>query len=219
MRTITEFELENCIEKDIIRTPTLRVAGIDQGRSGLYVIVLDIYSEDTEYEVVQRHLYSAKHLHHSDLIKYLNDENVNIGCFDNEPDRNLAYHLTNEYEGLHLIDSRSRLDFPIMDSTIFESGKRLPCKLIQSEFFRKQAFENFFRNGYGATGIKIPESFNTHNYRQDISSPLHHFMSIGFEEESNKFHKIIPNDNFFDALVYAESALYMATRYNKHFEK
>ena len=168
---------------------SFRVAGIDQGRDTHWIVILEA---NLRFE--QINILLADAIAHHDILKTLNDFNVELGIIDNEPDRLSAYDLVKAANGkLALADQRS-FEGNFKPISVTHGSIEIPAYGINQNLFKDTIAARFSDDIYRVNG-KLHRKFEKHvtSVRRDPDSgawlrPLDH------------------DDDLFFALLFAEAA-------------
>ncbi|MFG6101164.1 phage terminase large subunit family protein [Leptothoe sp. EHU-05/26/07-4] len=199
------------------RFPEVRLAGIDQGRSGYHTLIKDVSLPlgwesmpvaQVMEKAVRTVLFSGEVSKHH-LQGKLREFQVQYGGIDNEPDRTFAGDIQRATT-LAMMDQRTGLGDAYKKSFVEDSGK-IPCILIRNEKFLRHVMNNFFLvadDGHPLT--RLPDDWTRWISSPTERSPLRHYMGVKCDPDSGKWEKADQNANgLYYADMFSEAALYV----------
>lgn len=200
-----------------IGAKTIRVAGIDQGRSNDYMWINEYHlplnweslSVNEVLETTIRNTLLGEPVVRNDIPDILDKYEVEHGFIDNEPDRAAAAELA-ERTVLMLADQKPRLLDAIKPGTVFDGGMEIPCYGIRNAKFLRQVKQNFLLSASdGNPLIRLPESWERWLNVSTEMSPVRHLRSLSFDHDSGKFIREPGHvDDLYYALMFAEACFY-----------
>lgn len=179
--------------RTLVDTLDLRVAGVVQLRTGYYIVVLSItFSSKGVYETAVRAIDFVGIVSKSHAAKIINDQNIDYGFLDNEPDRYGALELTKQTK-LVLSDQRHLEGNYIKRRDAHIDGVEIVC--FDYPKFMCAVRRNFSKK------LVIPGSLHKDKSLEDLN--------IQFNPDTGNWEKTsCPHSDFYLAMMQAEAAFY-----------
>ena len=205
--------------------PVFTLAGIDQGRSEDWLMIVDFYVPEYLYrlsvaEIIDQSVRVVRFggdVTRDAIPGLLQTYNVEYGLIDNEPDRTSNANLCTD-TCLELADQRSGLMDAVKAGIVHDSGREYPCWYIRNEKFLKQVLNGFVLNDeHGYPLYRLPEEWEKWLGTPTERSPIKHLMGPSYDNETGKWKRGKGNmDDLYYALMFCEAAFYLSlTEKNK----
>jgi hypothetical protein len=178
----------------------IRIVGIDQGTGTHYLVDLEVDAKDFK----RKNIRAVIEIEESNIISYLQSNQIDFAVIDNEPGRKSANELEKASQGVLVMADQRNIMTDVAKIKVEYGGLEVDCFAISNTLFQEEIFLSFIDC----------------NYRLDCIPHRKfkkHVTSIKRDIKTGQF--IRPNDHdddFYFALVFAESAIVI---YQKHHKK
>ena len=208
----------------ITTKPDLILAGIDQGRSEDWLMIVwywlpkhwKVMTVPQVMESTQRMIVWGGGIDRKYIPDTLKRHGVTHGLMDNEPDIPDAARVCDRAKRefkitLEMADQKSLVPFDIKESTVRSGGEEYPCHFLRQEDFLKQVLLSFVladQDGYPL--YRLPKEWEKWVGNPSERSPLVHLQGPSYDPETGKWKRGAGNiDDLYYALMFAEACFYM----------
>lgn len=223
--SVTMKMIERCLNAPFPKKePDFAVAGIDQGRSEHWLVILDVFLPDgwqkmrrqEKIDKAIRVIRFAGGIIKSEIPSRLKSEyhceynapQITYGIIDNEPDIDAASRLC-EVTCLEMADQKSGQLEELKKAFVVDGGVQYPCHKIRNEKFLKQVltgFGSFAEDGHPV--YRLPQHFQRWANNPSERSPFIHWQKPNYDPDSGKWKRDSTHlDDIYYATMFAEAAI------------
>lgn len=206
-------------------SPDFVLAGVDQGRSEDWLIVVEYYlPKDSSLTPIEqanqtiRNVVFASDVNRSEIAGHLLKYGVSFGLADSEPDRTSMLKLADK-TALALADQKATLMDAVKEATVKDGGNEYPCWFIRNNRFQDEVLNIFLNIAYdGEICARLPRSWKDKlKVQHDYRSPILHLTAPSIDVHTMKWQRGRGNvDDLFYAMVFCEAAFYI--HFSQHLE-
>lgn len=199
------------------------IAGIDQGRSNDYLVLIDyILPLKWQSMNVQQIISQTKRLlkyggayNRNEIIKILNHNDCDFGLIDNEPNISAAWEIARKTK-IELVDQKPKQKDSFKKSHVLDGGDQFDCWYVNNNKLLSMPYETF--NTYADDDyplIRLPDSWLDWLNNPSEVSPIKHLTSISFDGENWTRHPDGVDDIYF-AFAFCEMAFFISISQNSY---